>query len=370
MEGHMYAARLRICRIIAVSKSVRNVLACFDFPCENQNCFEERMQTMKVVHVGLGEHGLGWCKAIHRRDDLSLTGIVDNRKETHVQASEFHVPCYLSLADALMAAEPDFIVNASPPHAHFETVKTAFLSNIPMLMEKPISEDFAEVLEMLKMVRNGQKLVIAENYRYSAQNIFAKEQLNRYLEGITSVNLVFRRHHHVPKGNYHASMKHPVIIDIGVHHFDLLRFFTCNEVRRVYAWLYTPSWSWYRGFSNAKLVANMDGGMYFNYAASLDSHMETSWFGEWTFTAENGTGFYDGSSLLFDIGGAVSKLDIPSDNGKSAKDMLLDEFFEYVRNGKPPQTDITDQANNAAIAEAAICSNNRGCAVDVHSAFL
>ena len=320
---------------------------------------------MQVVHVGLGDHGIRWCRAIYDRDDLKLAGIVDSSKGTHKQVEEFHVPCYLSLNDALMSVKPDFIINATPPHAHMEINKTAFLYNIPVLMEKPISEDFAEVLEMLKMAKNNQKLAVAENYRYSAQNIYVKEQLKKHLLNITGVSLMFRRHHHVPEGNYHAKMKHPAVIDIGVHHIDLLRFFTGNEVRSVYAKLYTPSWSWYSGYSNVKLLAEMDGGMHFCYDCSLDSYKETSWGGEWTFSAKNGTGFYDGSRLVFDIGRTITELDLPTSGNKSGNHMLLDEFILYVKEGKVPQTDITDQVMNAAVAEAAIQSSNKGFAVDV-----
>ena len=322
-------------------------------------------ELLKVVHVGLGDFGIGWCKAVYERKDLELVGVVDSRKSTHRHVEALNVPCYLSLAEALETVKPDFIVNATPPGAHMEINKLAFSYNIPVLMEKPISEDFAEVMEMLKMSEDGQKLVVAENYRYSARNIFVKEQLRKHLHGITGINLLFRKHHHVSEGNYHAQLKHPAIIDIGVHHIDLLRFFTGRDVRKVSALLYTPTWSWYSGFSNAKMLAEMDDGMHFCYDCSLDSHRITSWGGEWTFSAENGTGFYDGEKLVFNIGGEIIEPEMSMGLEKPARQMLLDEFILYVKDGIIPQTDITDQVKNAAVAEAAIRSSADGCLVDV-----
>ena len=322
------------------------------------------MIRLKVILVGLGDFGIGWYREVLKHEGLTLAAVVDSNIDTHSKA-DAQVPCYTCLAAALEDTTPDFIINATPPHAHLAINRLAFSRNIPVLMEKPISEDYAEVLEMLEYAKNGQKLMVAENYRYSPQNMFVKEQIRSRLQSISGVNLVFRQHHHVSAGNYHNTMQHPAIVDIGVHHIDLLRFFTGREVRRVYAQLSTPAWSWYGSASNVKMVAEMQGGIQFCYDLAMDARAVTGWSGDWTFTAQNGVARYTKDKLRFDLEDGIIELELPTSTHKSDKHRMLDDFILYVRNGVVPQVDITDQVKNAAAAEAAIQSAKTGRAVDV-----
>ena len=311
---------------------------------------------MRVIHVGLGGFGIGWCKLMHQRNDIDLIAIVDSNVNTHEKVSELKIPCYISLEDALRAAKPDFIFNATPPHVHLAINKLAFSHNIPVLMEKPISENFEDAIAMLEYAKSGQKLVVAENYRFYNNNIFVKEQIQSRLRNISSINMVFRQHHHMPDTNYHSGMEHPALIDLGVHHIDLLRFFTGKEVKHVYAQVNTPAWSWYKGFSNVKMLATMEDGVQFSYECSMDSYAKTSWNGNWAFTAENGVARYEKDKLYFSMEDGEYVLDVPENENGQDKHRILDEFIAYVQGGAIPQTDITDQIYTSAVVEAAIQS--------------
>jgi len=323
---------------------------------------------VRVVHVGLGDFGLWWCNVLYERmkerKDIELIAIVDRDKDTHKHVSEYDVPCYTDLADALEAGKPDFVLNSTPPYAHMAVNRVAFSHNIPVLMEKPISEDFEEVLECLEFADNGQKLMIAESYRHFIHTIFVKEQLAKHLHNLSSVNMVFRRHHK-EAGKYHFDMEHPTLIDISIHHFDLLRFLTGKEVWKLSAQLNTPEWSWYKGVSNVKVIAEMDDNVQFCYDASMDSYGETSWIGNWTFTAENGVARLIDDKLHFHMEDSCFSLDLPQEDEVADKHRMLDAFMAYIRGGPVPQTDIQDQVKNAAIAEATIQAAKKGCAVEV-----
>ena len=318
---------------------------------------------MRVLHVGLGDFGVGWFRVLQNRKDTELIGVVDKNPQTFDQVSGFSVPCYTSLETALSDKKPDFILNATPPWVHMAVNREAFSRNIPVLMEKPVSEDPAEILECLQYSKNGQKLMVAENYRYLLQNRFVKEQLDSRLHNIAGVNTVFRKHHNVD--NYHKDCRHPMLFDVGVHNLDLLRFFTNKEALRVYSRIYTPSWSWYKGFSNVKLLAEMEDGVHFCFDASLDARASTSWEGTWTFTAENGVCIFDGKKLYWDIEGKQIETDVPVGKEYCDKHIMLDEFIAFLRGGAKPATDITDQYKTYAIAIAAMRSFEEGCAVQI-----
>ena len=324
------------------------------------------MQTMRLIHVGLGNFGMGWVRLMHSLPEVEFLAAVDTNEGSFAQMQEFGVACYTGLEDAIAAVgKPDFVINATSPAGHLPVNKVAFAHNIPVLMEKPISEDFAQVQAMVEYARQGQKLMIAENYRYCMANIFVREQLQSRLRNISSVNLIYRQHHHMPDTNYHTHMQQPVMIDIGVHLVDLLRFFTGLEVQKVYAQASRPQWSWYKGLSNAKILGEMDGGVQLCYDTSMDSFAKTSWFGNWTFTAENGVAKYEYGRLTFNFGDGDEVVEIPPDEKGADKQRVFEEFKAFVKDGTVPQTDIFDQANNAAVIEAAIQSAESGLAVKV-----
>ena len=315
---------------------------------------------MKIIHVGLGNFGLWWCNVIHERmtkcKDITLVAIVDQNIVTHDKVKLLDVPCYTDLAEAIRFHAPDFILNATPPQAHMVVNRIAFSFDVPVLMEKPISEDYQEVLECLRFAREGQKLAVAENYRYILQNIFVKEQLQKHLKNINAINLTFRRRHQMAEENYHIHMAQPLAVDITTHHIDLLRFFTDTEVKTVIAHAYTPNWSWYKGVSNMKAIGTMAQNIHFAYDASMDAYAETSWFGEWTFTAENGVARYANETLIINTAAEEVVLTIPTDNEINDKHRLLDDFMTYVKTDVSPPTHINDQAKNAAVVEAMIQS--------------
>jgi len=326
---------------------------------------------MKAIHVGLGGFGIGWPRLINGRNDVELIAAVDRNEATFEKVKEFNVPCFKNLEDAFKAVgKPDFIINATPPGVHLAVNRLAFSyfdSPIPVLMEKPIAENFADIREMLEHAKNGQKIMVAENYRYTTANVFAKKEIQSRLRNISAINMVFRQHHHMPDTNYHAHMEHPAMIDIGVHHIDLLRFFTGMEVHRVYAQLAKPAWSWYRGLSNVKMLAEMDNSVQFCYDCSMDSYAKTNWYGNWTFTAENGVARYFGDKLIFNMEDGDIELDVPKNVPSGDKTGIMDEFLAYLQSDILPQTSLADQAKNAAVVEAGIQAAEQVRCIDVEN---
>lgn len=321
---------------------------------------------MKGIHVGLGSFGMGWCRLLAALPEVGLLAVVDINPQCFEHTKALAIPCFTSLEEAIATVgKPDFIVNTTSPSGHLPVNKIAFAHNIPVLMEKPIAEDFAQVQDMLAYGKQGQKLMVAENYRYCLANIFVKEAIASRLKNISGVNLIYRQHHHMPDTNYHTHMQHPVMIDIGVHLIDLLRFFTNLEVEKVYAQTSTPPWSWYKGYSNAKILGELTGGVQLTYDTAMDARAITSWFGHWTFTAQNGVARYEWGKLHFHMEDGDTTLDIPTDEKGADKARMFAEFTAYVKNNTPPQTHIFDQAKNAAVVEAAIQSAQSGTAVSV-----
>ncbi|MCL2365032.1 MAG: Gfo/Idh/MocA family oxidoreductase, partial [Defluviitaleaceae bacterium] len=244
---------------------------------------------MKIIHVGLGDFGRWWystlCEREKTRGDIQIIAVVDRNPDArqHVQPSHFFAT---DLTEAIRAQRPDFVLNATPPASHRVVCEAAFAFNLPVLVEKPISENYDDVQALLRHAQVGHKLVVSENYRYFAANRFVREQIHARLQNITGVSLLFRRRHiecfgelatqnirhtDLLANNYHTTLAQPMAIDIGTHHIDLLRFFTGREVLNVHARLFTPAWSWYSAPSRILMTAEMENGLHFNYEGSMDA---------------------------------------------------------------------------------------------------
>ena len=325
---------------------------------------------MKIIHVGLGDFGRWWystlCEREKTRGDITIVAVVDRNEAAQKYVQPGHT-FFTNLNDAIIAHRPDFVLNATPPHAHRIVCEEAFAHNLPVLVEKPISENYDDVKALLQHAQDGQKLVVSENYRYFAANRFVREQIHARLQNITGVTLLFRRRHtDLPEHNYHRSLAQPMAIDIGTHHIDLLRFFTGREVTNVHARLFTPAWSWYTAPSRMLMTAQMEGDIHFNYEGSMDALPETGWNGHWTFTAQNGTAIYTDDALTFHTADGVEVLPLPTDpTDVSDKNAILDDFMHYVKTDTPPPTHINDQANVADVLEAILRSARDNVSVSI-----
>lgn len=315
---------------------------------------------MKVLHIGMGEWGIGWFNALKDRSDIEIVGVVDLEESKRVEGFEF----YTDAARAMDELQPDFILNSTPPAAHQEINRLSIARDIPILCEKPIAKNYVEARELLEFALRGHKIMIAENYRYLAVNRQVKNALAGCSIGkISSINIKFDKSHRM--NNYHAKLEHPLLMDVTIHHFDLLRYFTSAEVAKISADFFTPEWSWYEGYSNVVTTMHMADGTVVNYQGSLDSHSETSWNGTWEFVGEHGTLSYSKDWLYIINDDDFEKPWQLDEDASNDKDLILDEFIAYLQGGPMPETHIIDNIKTFKVALAAVESFEKRCEVKV-----
>jgi len=315
---------------------------------------------MRVVLVGLGEWGTSWYKTLINRTDIRLVGIADlNIEMSHKIQKNPECQFYTDAGKAMNELKPDFIINASPPDAHKIINDSAFDLNIPVLSEKPIAINKDDVFHIVSRAKDGQKLMIAENYRYSSNCRFIKEiLLQKKIGNLSGIRIDFHRRHFME--NYHKDMQHPLLHDVGIHHLDMLRYFTGSEAKSVYADFYTPTGSWYKGYSNAVLFLTMENGVKVVYNGSLYAPLnETKWHGNWIFTGDKGILRYQNDNLYLDSDNQSEQITLPKNND-STLNAILDQFITYVQHGILPETHISDNIKTYNIALMALCSFETG----------
>lgn len=312
---------------------------------------------MNVIQVGLGDFGFSWLRDILLNyENIKVIAVVDKNQRSLEKAKALQgmedVILFQDLEQALTTCRPDFILNVTPPGIHKNVDFIAFERGIPVLSEKPIAESFDDAVEIAeKAAALNVPIMIAENYRYNQVSRMAKKLLaSGEIGTLTSVQVDFQRNHKME--NYHKDLAHPLLLDVTIHHMDLMRYFTGAEARSVLAKAWTPAWSWYKGYANLNLLLEMEGEIQISYRGSLSSfHNETDWMADWQLEGE--AGIMKISRGKISILKKDSETEIRVSEAADSRKFVVDEFIHSLKRGVPGETDIQDNMKTYQIAQAA-----------------
>src|SRR5690606_36932089 len=99
---------------------------------------------------------------------------------------------------------------------------------------------------------------------------------------ITALNVDFYKGPHF--GGFREEMPYPLIIDMAIHHFDMMRHFLNSAPLTVYGQSWNPPWSWFRGDASASLLLKFANDVVVSYNGSWCSvGTEPSWNAHWRF---------------------------------------------------------------------------------------
>ncbi|UQZ86104.1 Putative UDP-kanosamine synthase oxidoreductase subunit [Paenibacillus konkukensis] len=315
---------------------------------------------MKALLVGLGSAGFSWYKKLRDRGLLAAVVEMDPSMKSKMEADPF--PFYTSLEEALQKEKVDFVVNVTSPMAHTPVNNAAFDRKLPVLCEKPISFDYNESIEVVRRAeREGIPFMIAENYRCLASVRKLKQVLDSGAIGrISTLDILFYRYHHVER-KYTVSL----LDDIGVHHFDMIRYLTGAEGISVYADMYNPIGGWEEegAVINTNAVLELEGGIKASYTGSIASRgVQTPWMGNWHIEGTEGMIEYKDQIIHVVRGDAVET--ISDFSGVHAPDALT-EFVRSLEERRPGETSGTDYLKTQALVHYAKLSNEEGRRVPV-----
>jgi len=337
---------------------------------------------IRVIQVGLGGFGRSWAQLAHRTDGIAMTGAVDPfpaAREWAARELDSQLPLYASLTEALHVVECDAVLVITPPPTHYAIVSEALRAGKHVLVEKPLAMSLAEADELIALADAvGRILMVSQNYRYRAplravQQIVAGGQLG----DLIAVNAEFRRHTQTlfGEGNFRYQMEHPLVLDMSIHHFDMLRAITGKNVVSVDARSWKAPGTWYQHDPAATALMELEGGIPFTYQgdwAPRQSLPDTSWNADWTLRGELGTlvwigdvdNAFSGRIVFESPEGERKEIELP---GLDAIDRegSLRAFWAAVVTNTEPETSAKDNINSLAIVLAAIASIERREAIPI-----
>ena len=109
---------------------------------------------LKIVVVGAGGMGSNHCRAVANGLNTELAGVVDfDTDRAKSVAKRFESEAYSSLDNVISAGKIDGVVIAATTSSHLSIARDVIEQGIPLLVEKPITDDLASTVELLEFSR-------------------------------------------------------------------------------------------------------------------------------------------------------------------------------------------------------------------------
>lgn len=184
---------------------------------------------LKAGVIGTGSMGRNHARVLAELGALSCIADKDGKALAEV-TSRFGVKGHSDYRE-LLGGDVDAVVVATPTGTHHEVVMEALLAGKHVLVEKPMASNLAQAGEMLKVAeREGLVLAVGMIERHNPVVGFAKEALAEGKFG-DLVSMSARRVSALPGRIKDVG----VILDLGIHDIDVMRYLAGAPVRSVYA---------------------------------------------------------------------------------------------------------------------------------------
>ena len=183
---------------------------------------------MRVGLIGVGSMGQNHVRVLS--EIAHLVGVADSDVNTGAAVSNrFSVSYFMNYKD-LLKERLDAVVIAAPTSLHHEMASAALQAGLHVLVEKPICSNMRQAEKLVDMAEDvGLTLSVGHIERYNPVVAFAKKALrgNEYGQLITAST---RRVSSLPERIRDVG----VIMDLGIHDMDVLRFLIGSPVRSIY----------------------------------------------------------------------------------------------------------------------------------------
>jgi len=323
---------------------------------------------MQGIIVGLGGRARSWIAVCNRNPDVNLVGYVDVIPEQREKAAQqFDLSddqIFASLNDACESLGADFVLDVTPPAAHESVAMDTFEAGLHLIGEKPLSDDFESAKRIVKASESaGCTHMVTQNYRFGPQPRTTHRLLKEEIIGEPAqVNMVFYKAWATRPGTHYTTMPYPLITDMGIHHFDLLRYVLSEEPTRVYAKTWNPSWGWHAGDAGHTAIFDFTGDMIVTHHALGSSvGKQSPWNGELRIEGPEGSLTWEENKIYLTRAYPSEKSkreELPLDKLEmTGQDALLAEFVSAIKEKREPECSGKDNLKSLAMVFAAIKSS-------------
>ncbi len=192
---------------------------------------------LRVGLAGCGVHGERYARHLLAGDVPGARLTALSRQDTargRSFADEHSLRFVADARELSVHADVDVVVLVLPPSLHGPLASACVENDRPVLVEKPMAADAATAAALRDQVRaSGALLMVAHTLRFDPLVVAMKETVAG-LGGITAVS-INQRFEPSDRSWLDRPGDGGLILNTGVHGFDLLRYFTEREPRSISA---------------------------------------------------------------------------------------------------------------------------------------
>lgn len=334
---------------------------------------------LRMIQVGLGGWGRNWYQNIlHQNPEVTVVAsvdVVESSREAARQTLELpEEQIFASLEEAITRVPCDAVLITANLAGHTPLALTALQAEKHVLLEKPFTSTLDEARQMIKAAEQaGRTLMISQNYRHypavkAVREIIRKQELGP----VGSVSIDFRHSDFLSRADddpgaiLHRRLWQPLLVDMSIHHFDLIRAVLGQEATAISCHTWNPRWSRYVDPPAGDATVLLEQGAVVSYRGSwVSPGPQTNWAGEWRIECAQG-------EITWSSRGAIPDyVTIRSLGQKQAEPIALPEvpfidrkgslhaFVEAVNAGQQPESNGLDNFNTLALTLASVASSQQ-----------
>lgn len=271
--------------------------------------------------IGAGAMGQNHIRFIQEEIGSELVAIADAYEGAKKIAEKAGVPFYQDSTKMMEEVKPDGIIVVTPNHLHLPIAREAIKRGIPVLIEKPISDDLEDAKKFAKESKAANvPVLVGQHRRYNPFVNAAKQVIDRGKLGKLTVAsfhyMIYKEDNYFDVEWRRKKGAGPILVNL-VHDVDLLRYLI-GEVDAVQA----LSSSSARGFEtedSAVVNVNFKSGAL--ASMTLSDATVSPW--NWEATAREDAQYRPFDADAYFIGGTKGSLSLPrlhhfSYNGESS----------------------------------------------------
>jgi predicted dehydrogenase len=314
------------------------------------------MSALRAVHVGVGLWGRSWAELIARTPGYRLVGVAEAAADGRAwAAAELGVPVFPDLESALGGTGADVVLLASPPSTHRPLSELALAHGCHVISEKPLALDLADARAIADAAAAaGRHAMVAQNYRFRRQSRALRDLVQGgALGSLLGARIVCRRdlrRAHITSRDWRGQMPHPYLLDMAIHHVDMLRMITRSEVVEVDARGWRAPDSPFAYDPTVAALLTLDDGTPVAYQGTWAEPLsETSWNGDWELVGSVGRATWSGGvrdalrgTVRFArYGDPAERVDLPVLAAVDRSGVLA-ELQRALAEGAAPETAVAD----------------------------
>ena len=211
---------------------------------------------LKVAVIGIGYLGSIHARIYNEIPEAELVAVVDiDEFQLKVMRDKYNIQTYNNYKDII--SKVDAVSIATPTAMHYEIAKEFLENGVPVLVEKPITNNIKQAEELVKISRDkGVSLQVGHVERFNPAMISLSDKLRdaKFIEAHRLAPLKMR------------SMDIGVVLDLMIHDLDIILSIVDSKPKTVQAVGVNVLTKDYEDIANARI--NFENGAVANITAS------------------------------------------------------------------------------------------------------